>query len=139
MPRRHKPKYRGDREPDPAFWNRLSEEEQIRAIIQHHRVRSIRVPDLRLHALAHLLVEQQLASRKAPAANAALSRLLEDGLSRHEAVHAIGWVLTATLNEASAGELEGDFGAMYEERLGQLTAESWFAAFEDEVDGPCEG
>jgi hypothetical protein len=59
--RRNRPKYRADHEPEGPFWARLSEEEQIDAIVQHHRLRNIKLPDARLHALTHLLVEQQLA------------------------------------------------------------------------------
>jgi hypothetical protein len=61
---------------------------------------------------------------------ATLRRLVEEGVSRHEAVHAIGWVLTTTMHEASVGELDGDLDVTYEQRLQQLP-ESWSAEFEN--------
>jgi len=135
--RRDKPKYRGDCEPEGSFWRRLSEEEQIHAIIQHHRIRSINLPDARLHALTHLLVEQQLASGESPVAVATLARLLEEGLSRHEAVHAIGWVLTTAMHEASVGNLDGDLNVTYEHRL-QGLPESWWTEFDYNFEDPPE-
>lgn len=130
MARRSKPKYRADHEPGDSFWADLSEEEQIHAIIQHHRLRNIELPDAQLHALTHLLVEQHLACGKSPVAVASLRRLVGEGLSRHEAVHAIGWVLTTTMHELSTGELDGDLNVTYEQRL-DLLPESWWAEFED--------
>jgi hypothetical protein len=134
MTRRNKPKYRADLAPESSFWDRLSEEEKILAIIQHHRLRSIKLPNPRVHALAHLMVEQQLSSGESPAAVSTLERLLDEGLDRHEAIHAIGWALTTTMNEAAAGELDGDLNATYEHRL-SLLPESWWSEFEDDLEG----
>lgn len=43
----------------------------------------------RVHATIHVVVENQLAIPDEPVARA-LSRLMREGLSRHDAVHAIG-------------------------------------------------
>jgi hypothetical protein len=134
MTRRAKPKYRADRSPEPEFWERLSEDEQIDAIVSHHRIRSIKLPDQILHATAHLMVEQQLASGEAPHVVATCERLIREGLTRHDAIHAIAWVLTILINEAAAGEIKENLKPVFEARLEQLTEESWYAAFEDDED-----
>ena len=48
---------------------------------------------LRAHLLIHEMVEKQLAEDDPPEVSRVLHRLLANGLSRHEAVHAIGTVV----------------------------------------------
>ncbi len=47
------------------------------------------MPKVRLHATMHVVVENQLAAGDPPEARATLERLIGEGLSRHEAVHAL--------------------------------------------------
>ena len=56
----------------------------------------------------------------------ALNRLRSEGLTRHDAVHAIGVALTDEIMPAlRAGFADHDLNASYHERLKRLTAESW--------------
>ncbi len=48
---------------------------------------------LRAHLIIHEMVEGQLAQRDPPAIGEVLHRLLAGGLSRHEAIHAIGTIV----------------------------------------------
>lgn len=48
---------------------------------------------LRAHLLIHEMVEKQLAENDPPEVGRVLHRMLANGLSRHEAVHAIGVVV----------------------------------------------
>jgi hypothetical protein len=48
---------------------------------------------LRAHLLIHEIVEKQLAEGDPPEVGRVLHRLLANGLSRHEAIHAIGTVV----------------------------------------------
>jgi hypothetical protein len=51
---------------------------------------------------------------------------MKEGLDRHEAIHAIGSVLSEELFVVmSAQSAEGDPNADYTEKLKSLTAESW--------------
>jgi hypothetical protein len=51
---------------------------------------------------------------------------MEEGLDRHEAIHAIGSVLSEELFAMmSKEEGQGDLNAHYVEKLRRLTAESW--------------
>jgi hypothetical protein len=55
-----------------------------------------------------------------------LLRLISQGLDRHEAIHAIGSVLSETLYTAMNEQvLRGDLNQEYVEKLKSLTAESW--------------
>jgi DNA-binding MarR family transcriptional regulator len=58
-------------------------------------------------------------------ARAVLLRLMEEGLDRHEAVHAIGLVLSEQLFAALREEGDADINKQYVEKLNRLTAESW--------------
>lgn len=55
------------------------------------------MPNPRLHALVHVVVENQLAAGDPKEARAALARLRKAGLSRHEALHAIGEIVAVDL------------------------------------------
>jgi hypothetical protein len=109
--------------PTPSAWLALSEDERLEMVREYHR--HIRLPNLDAHAVTHAVVENQLAEALAPAA-AALRRLIADGLDRHEAIHAIGSVLTEhiwnLMNKPRSG---GDPNAPYFAALEKLTAASW--------------
>ena len=47
---------------------------------------------LRLHLSVHVVVETQLSGGKPPEVGATLQRLMEQGLERHQAIHAVGQV-----------------------------------------------
>jgi hypothetical protein len=48
---------------------------------------------IRAHAANHVIVENQLAMGDATVVPATLARLMQEGLDRHDAIHAIGSVL----------------------------------------------
>ncbi len=50
-----------------------------------------------LHVLVHQIVENQVADRDPPQTAETLDQLMQQGLTRHEAVHEIGSVVTDTL------------------------------------------
>jgi hypothetical protein len=77
---------------------------------------------LRAHAAIHATVETQLAEGLGCAVRA-MERLVEQGLDRHEAVHAIGSVVAAQLYAAL--QHRAFDSAEYEARLDALTADSW--------------
>jgi hypothetical protein len=80
--------------PDPDRWLALDEGERIVLVELYHRQARVPLPKLArtLHAATHVVVENQLAERD-DAVTRALSRLMKQGLSRHEAIHAIGAVV----------------------------------------------
>lgn len=106
-------------------WLALDESERIESVMQYHRRERIRLPNESLHATVHVIVENQLAFGDAFPARAVLSRLMEEGLDRHDAVHAIGSVLSEQLLGALREHCGADLNAQYVEKLNRLTAESW--------------
>jgi hypothetical protein len=84
----------------------------------------------RLHALMHVIVENQLAMPEAPVVRATLERLMAEGLDRHDAIHAIASVLTEQMWHVMKGEAPQDenVGQAYYRELEKLTAAKWLAS-----------
>jgi hypothetical protein len=109
--------------PDPTEWLGLDELSRIDLVTEYHRRKKVRLPNRRLHATFHVVVENQLAEGFV-AAQDALRRLMDGGLDRHEAVHAIGSVVASDVYSAlSSGSARGEHE--YVRRLSELTAERW--------------
>jgi len=75
---------------------------------------------LRLHLAIHMVVETQLADRGPAAAGETLSRLLEAGLTRHDAIHAIGTVASEEVLACLSDPARKYDETRYVARLGQL-------------------
>ena len=107
-------------------WLALDESERTRLVVRYHRRQRIRLPNETVHALIHVIVENQVALGDAFPAKGVLFRLMSEGLDRHEAIHAIGSVLSETFFTAMSEEnVDGDPNADYVEKLKVLSAESW--------------
>ena len=79
--------------PDPQEWLALDEGERIMLCEDHHRSPSCDhplAPNPQLHAAIHNIVENQIALGDETPVAENVDRLVRDGLSRHDAVHAIG-------------------------------------------------
>ena len=112
----------------PADWLETDEGDRIELVSSYHRRKKIRLPNAQLHAVIHVVVENQLALGE-EAVVQTLARLQTEGLRRHDALHAIGSVLAADLYELmrESAESAGAAYARYLERLQQLTAKDWQA------------
>lgn len=108
--------------PAPKAWLDLDEGEQAEIVLRYHKRREARAGNLPLHAIIHATVETQLAQGHAEA-SAALDRLLEQGLDRHEAIHAIGSVVADHIQVAMQGTAFD--AAEYDGRLRRLDAATW--------------
>ena len=107
-------------------WLALDESERTRLVVRYHRRQRIRLPNETVHALIHVIVENQVALGNAFPVKGVLFRLMSEGLNRHEAIHAIGSVLSETFFPAMSEEnVNGDPNADYVEKLKVLSAESW--------------
>ena len=101
----------------------MDEAERTAAVRAYHERSGARMPSLQGHAIVHTIVESQLADGHA-AAIRALDRLVEGGLERHEAVHAVGAVLSRHLFRTMQGETPFDTAA-YDSHLDGLTVAGW--------------
>ena len=119
--------YDPDVQPDPSEWLALGELERISLAEAHHKAARTKVPNLKAHACIHAIVENQIAEEVESVVRA-MTRLVQEGLSRHEALHAIGSVLADQLFEATHTK-DKNFAdtaqARYDAAVEQLTAEEW--------------
>jgi hypothetical protein len=111
--------------PDPDQWLALDEDERIHRIAAYHRRAKVRLPNAQIHAALHSVVENQLAEGLQTVRDT-LERLQSEGLSRHDALHAVGSVLAnslyALLREGAQAQFEVE---AYFQELRSLTAEGW--------------
>ena len=113
-------------DPDPKEW--LSLDEGIRSMLveEYHQEAGIKLPNLRLHALIHVVVENQVAMADETPVQRTLNRLIEEGLDRHDAIHAIGSILAKQIYNLFNEKPESGFSdSAYRQDLERLTAESW--------------
>jgi hypothetical protein len=112
--------------PPSADWLHTDEGERIEQVSSYHRRNNIHLPNDRLHAVIHVVVENQMALGETVVVET-LARLQSEGLNRHDAVHAIGSVLAANLYELMREDAErtGDAYLRYLERLRKLSANDW--------------
>ena len=120
-------RYDPEVKPDPAEWLELDEQERIMLVEDYHRAERIELPNVKVHAVIHSVVENQIAEGISTVV-LAMDRLMGDGLDRHEALHAVGSVLAEHLYEAiNAGsrKTSGSVQSRYEAELRLLTAKRW--------------
>jgi hypothetical protein len=115
--------------PVPHEWLALSETERTALVQDYHRRRRIRLPNERVHAVAHMVVENQIAADQTQVQQTA-QRLMDEGLDRHQAIHAIGSVLFEYIFDLmkalnAKDDPQGDPNPAYFAALERLTAESW--------------
>jgi hypothetical protein len=118
-------RYDPDQKLDVEAWLSLDEDERMRLVMDYHRRACIKLPNARLHAATHTIVENQAALGTGYAVAGTLERLMNEGLDRHEAIHAIGSVLMGNILDLQHGRLKGDLNQVYIRELAQLSAKKW--------------
>ncbi len=122
-------RYNPDIAPDPAAWLETDEDERLVAIQRFHARAGDRSPSPRMHAVIHLIVENQLAMPDQGVVRDAFSRLCNEGLNRHEALHAVGSVLAEHIVDLAKGAPATSGGtAEYHAKLAELSAARWRAS-----------
>ena len=117
--------YDPDHAPNPDQWLALDEQIRIQLAEEHHRVARIKLPNLKAHAIFHAIVENQLAENLEPVVRA-MNRLTADGLSRHEAIHAVASVVAEHIHDLfNAKTDKNNSTAIYSAAVERLTARSW--------------
>ena len=110
---------------DPAEWRALDEQVRIQLAEEHHRVARIKLPNLKAHAVFHAIVENQLAENLEPVVRA-MARLTAEGLSRHDALHAIASVLAEHMHGLLNAKADANNSqAIYNAAVERLTAKGW--------------
>jgi len=120
--------YDADLMPDTEAWLAADETEQQMAVEYYHwrepRPHAL-APNPRLHAVLHAVIETQIASDEPVQARQTLLRLTGEGLTRHDAVHAMATVLTEFIFEQRWDEEE------YVAKLGALSREGFLGLAEE--------
>ena len=109
------------RTPDAEQWLDLDEMER------NHRRARIKLPNPRLHATLHVIVENQILLADETPVAATLERLLAEGLDRHDAIHAIASVLSGAMFDTIKSTARGDLNSDYFRGVSELTAQRWRA------------
>jgi hypothetical protein len=117
--------------PDPEEWLAMDEQERISLAQDYHRRANIRLPNAEAHAVAHAIVENQIALGDEIPVRRTILRLMAEGLDRHDAIHAVGMVLMELISDVMSAadperpERRADPNLPYYAALEKLTAESW--------------
>ncbi|WP_454830288.1 hypothetical protein [Paraburkholderia xenovorans] len=112
--------------PEPESWLDLDEQERIALVEAYHSVARIKLPNVAAHAALHAIVENQIALNLEPVVRA-MHRLGKEGLTRHDAVHAIGSVVGEHLLDILKTDQNDDAAtsqARYYAAVERLTAAS---------------
>jgi hypothetical protein len=121
--------------PDPGEWLALPEEERLDLVSDYHRRASVFPPREEMHASIHVIIENQIALGDELPVRRAVERLMAEGLDRHQAVHAVGSVLSCQLIDVMRDpETKAVSQEAYNAAVEQLTVESWRRACEHTED-----
>jgi len=119
-------RYEANEQPHSQIWLELDESERIDAVMDYHRRTRVKLENPELHAIAHVVVENQVVLGEATSVPATLDRLMDEGLDRHEAIHAIASILMSIVHDIAREADDGsDINAKYGRELGKLTATGW--------------
>ena len=119
-------RYDAIEQPDPEIWLELDETERADLVIDYHRRIGVQLENPQLHAMAHVVVENQVALGGITPVPETLERLMAEGLDRHEAVHAIGNIFMEIVFSAVHKPDDGrDINSEYYRELALLTAAGW--------------
>ena len=113
--------------PSIADWIELDESERLDLVLAYHQGQGDDLPNPDAHAVIHVIVENQVALADETPVAAVMERLMQEGLDRHDAIHAIGYVFMGTFHGAPEGDGEADPTQAYYHGLMQLTAERWLS------------
>jgi uncharacterized protein len=120
--------------PDPAAWRDLDAQERLILIEAFHRRAGDEAQSPQLHAVVHATVEDQVAAGEDIVCDT-LARLQGEGLDRHEAIHAIGSIMTKHLYAALKSKAEpGNLHDAYLAEVETLTADRWRAEAAETLD-----
>jgi hypothetical protein len=113
--------------PDPAAWLAEPEQERVRSVSTFHMVNRLNAGNAKAHAAVHVIVENQVAMGIGPTVRA-MARLQSQGLSRHDALHAVGAVVSSYMFASMHAPQEADSASLQSQinaALVRLDADAW--------------
>jgi len=121
--------------PGPQQWLDADESERFEAVVHFHRKEPDELPNERVHASIHVVVENQFALEDETPVAAAIQRLMSEGLDRHDAVHAVGAVLSKylwSILRDSSESVADNWSEEYFDEVREMTAQIWYEEFGDD-------
>ena len=111
---------------NPEDWLALDEYERTLLVQDFHDAEESDLDEKgkEMHALIHVIVENQIAMEIEPVPETA-NKLTRQGLDRHEAIHAIGAVLSEDIFDLMKGNIAEFSPKKYRRKLEKLTVKSW--------------
>jgi hypothetical protein len=111
---------------DPEEWLELDEAERIELVRGFHENLEDEMPDdaLSIHSSVHVVVENQLAMG-VEFVPETIAKLTRQGLDRHEAIHAIGAIVSEDLFNMVKGNIQEFSPKKYRRKLEKITAKRW--------------
>ena len=125
-------RYNALQQPDVEEWLDADESERLEAVILHHTEEPDELPNEQLHASIHVVVENQFVLDNATPVAAAIRRLMGEGLDRHDAIHAVGAVLSKYLWSVMRDSNEPpdeNWSDNYFAEVRNLSVEKWHEEF----------
>jgi hypothetical protein len=112
--------------PDARQWLALDESERLQLAIDYHVRARLDVPNVRVHATMHTIVENRVALGDETPVREKIRQLMAQGLNRHDAIHAIASVLIKFLYGAlTDGASPEEPNERYYAALKRLNARKW--------------
>lgn len=121
--------------PGPEQWLALDESERLDIVYMYHFQNGMEGDEsIQIHSSIHVAVETQIAMGDEYPVKATLNRLMNEGLDRHDAIHAIGSVLIKYLWDVGSGQnTSEDFTKDYFEEVKHFTYQKWLDEFEADM------
>lgn len=121
-------RYNPLQQPDREKWLEASESDRIDAVREFHENHDNggfeEDEALTIHSTVHVIVENQLAEG-VELLPETIAKLMRQGLNRHEAIHAIGAILTEDIFDIVRGEKAKFSLKQYRRKLEKITAKRW--------------
>ena len=115
--------------PHPDGWQALDEHQRMTVVTDYHREAGVELPKEQIHAVVHVVVENQIMLGDEMSVQTTLERLVREGLDRHEAIHAVGSVLMDYMQTLVRDDDATVANERYNEELINLTAADWLKTF----------
>ena len=117
--------YNASKKPVPELWLSLDDDTRLELVEKYVENFERKIDDSAksIHASIHMVVENQLALNEDVTIKA-YQRLMQQGLKRHETIHAIGAIILESI-ESGMKEKSDEPIVNYKNRLRKLTAKRW--------------
>ena len=112
--------------PEAKQWLALDESTRTELVVGYHERAGVELPNVRMHAMLHVIVENQIALGDETPVRLKVQQLMAQGLVRHDAIHAVQSVLVkfifSAIQDGTAGR---DPTKRYYAAVKRLSARKW--------------